>query len=113
MRSSRLASRRGMSLSMSAASAGRPNSIVAEIRESVLKGATLSGASGGLSAATAAEQNPSRLSVTRPASVERCITQRSRTRRDVEISFMIGLRQYKDYSARPALYENAEPWVLL
>jgi hypothetical protein len=52
-------------LSISAASAGRPNSMVAEIRESVLKGATVSGAKGGFSAAWAVEQSATRPSAAR------------------------------------------------
>src|SRR5215472_14886290 len=71
MRSSMVASRRGMSLSISAASAGKLNSIVAEIRESVVNGATVSGSSGGLSAAKAVEQRPIKPSAARPARADR------------------------------------------
>src|ERR1700760_3159345 len=52
------ARRLGISASMSDARSRSPNSTVAEIRESVAKGATVSGARGGFSAASAPEPNP-------------------------------------------------------
>src|ERR1700730_4072498 len=87
-RSSRVARRRGISLSISAASAGRPNSIVAEIRESVLNGATVSGAKGGLSAACAVEQRAIRPSAARVVRADGRRTTR-RSVQDLERVFMI------------------------
>jgi len=66
-RSSIDASRRGISSSMSDASARKPNSMPAEIRDSVASGAIVSGAKAGLSAASAVEQRPTRPSAARPA----------------------------------------------
>jgi hypothetical protein len=78
-RSSIEASRCGMSFSISRASIGRPNSMVAEIRESVaVKGATMSGAKGGLSAANAVEHRPRRPSAARPARADPCKVIRER-----------------------------------
>jgi len=59
-RSSIDASWRGMSASISDASAPKPNSMVAEIRESVVKGAVMSGTTGGFSAANEADEKPIR-----------------------------------------------------
>src|SRR5277367_4838388 len=88
-RSSIEANRCGISLVMSPASAGRPNSMVAEIRESVVNGATVSGARGGLSAANAVEQRPRRPSAARPARADPCKVIRERWAADVEYGFMI------------------------
>src|ERR1700742_1808355 len=88
-RSSIEASRCGISRVMSLASAGRPNSMVAEIRESVVNGATVSGVRGGLSAANAVEQRPRRPSAARPARADPCRAKRERRVADVECDFMI------------------------
>src|SRR5215475_4871512 len=83
-----VASLRGMSASISDASARRLNSIVADMRESVVNGATVSGASGGLSAANAVEQSPKKPSAARPARADPPSAMRRRRQHDVETVFM-------------------------
>jgi hypothetical protein len=78
-----------MSFSTASANAGKPNSIFAEMRESVLKGATVSGASGGLSAADAIEQKPTKVNAASAALAER---------RDFEVSFMTGLDSRDEFN---------------
>jgi hypothetical protein len=62
--------------------------MVAEIRESVEKGATVSGASGGLSAANADEQRAKNPSAASPAEADRAAARQQRQMRDVDIKFM-------------------------
>src|ERR1700753_3235558 len=80
----------GISASMSDARSRSPNSTVAEIRESVENGATVSGASGGLSAASASEPNPRQPKAAIAAQVDRSLDERLRKRREVEIEVMMG-----------------------
>src|ERR1700744_6237743 len=84
------ASRCGMSASISDARSRSPNSTVAEIRESVENGATVSGASGGLSSASAFEQNAMRPSAANPAQADDATPGRKRRMREVEIGVMTG-----------------------
>src|SRR5271168_4283929 len=69
-RSSIVASRRGMSRSSDAANAGRPNSIVAETRDSVTKGEGVSGLALGLSAANAGAARSMQISEARKRPLE-------------------------------------------
>src|SRR5277367_5988034 len=69
-RSSIVASRRGMSRSSDAANAGRPNSIVAETRDSVTKGEGVSGLALGLSAANAGVARSMQISEARKRPLE-------------------------------------------
>src|SRR5271156_3727540 len=87
MRSSIEASRCGMSFAIALESTGKPNWMVAEIREPVVNGATVSGAKGGLSAAKAVEQRASRPNAASPARADPCKV--IRERRDVECEFII------------------------
>src|SRR5919204_5134363 len=87
-RSSMVASRRGIFSSISDASARKPNSMVAEIRESVVKGATVSGAKGGFSDANAVELRPTRASAASPVQADRPRAMRRRRTHEVETIFM-------------------------
>src|ERR1700722_10603111 len=83
------ASRCGMSASISDARVRNPNSTVAEMRESVEKGATASGETGGLSAANAWELKPKRASAARLAQVDRIAAERPRRFREIEVDVIM------------------------
>src|ERR1700742_2663564 len=83
------ASRCGMSASISDARVRNPNSTVAEMRESVENGATVSGETGGLSAANALELIARRPSAASPTQVDRVAAERPRRCRKIEVDVMM------------------------
>src|SRR5580658_303774 len=83
------ASRCGMSASISEARVRNPNSTVAEMRESVENGATVSGETGGLSAANAPELIPRRPSAASPAQADRVAAERPWRFRKIETDVMM------------------------
>jgi hypothetical protein len=78
-----------MPASISDAKVRNPNSTVAEMRESVENGATVSGETGGLSAANALLPNPSSPSATSPAQADRVAAGRPRRFRKIDIDVMM------------------------
>jgi hypothetical protein len=59
------------------------------MRESVENGATVSGETGGLSAANELEPNPRRPSAASPAQADRVVAERSRRCRKIEVDVMM------------------------
>src|ERR1700753_2858954 len=94
--SSIVARRSGISAWISDARSRSPNSTDAEIRESVENGATVSGASGGLSSASAFEQNAINPSAASPARADDATPGRRRRMREVEVGvmteYLVGLK---------------------